>query len=70
MRRVHLIDVAPHSARYAELRIGGDPGAFAAGHRTHDEAAREVGELCGITVLDHVVVGAGGYVSLAERGWR
>jgi DNA repair protein RadC len=31
---------------------------------------REVGELCGITVLDHVVVGAGGYVSLAERGWR
>ena len=28
---------------------------------------REVGELCGIPVLDHVVVGAGGYVSLAER---
>jgi DNA repair protein RadC len=31
---------------------------------------REVGELCGITVLDHVIVAAGGYVSLAERGWR
>ncbi len=31
---------------------------------------REVGELCGIAVLDHVVVGFGGYVSLAERGWR
>jgi DNA repair protein RadC len=31
---------------------------------------REVGEMCGITVLDHVVVGASGYVSLAERGWR
>ena len=31
---------------------------------------REVGEMCGIPVLDHVVVGAGGYVSLAERGWR
>jgi DNA repair protein RadC len=31
---------------------------------------REVGEMCGITVLDHVVVGAGGYVSLAERNWR
>jgi DNA repair protein RadC len=30
---------------------------------------REVGELCGITVLDHVIVGAEGYTSLAERGW-
>ena len=31
---------------------------------------REVGDMCGIPVLDHVVVGSGGYVSLAERGWR
>ena len=31
---------------------------------------REVGEMCGIAVLDHVVVGASGYVSFAERGWR
>ena len=31
---------------------------------------REVGELCGIAVLDHVVVASSGYVSLAERGWR
>lgn len=30
---------------------------------------RQVGELCGINVLDHVVVGAEGFVSLAERGW-
>jgi DNA repair protein RadC len=30
---------------------------------------KEVGELCGITVLDHVVVAAEGYASLAERGW-
>ena len=30
---------------------------------------REVGELCGIAVLDHVVVAAGGFTSLAERGW-
>ena len=30
---------------------------------------KEVGELCGISVLDHVVVGAEGFVSLAERGW-
>lgn len=36
---------------------------------------REVGELCGIPVLDHVIVGggaggAGGFVSLASRDWR
>lgn len=30
---------------------------------------RQVGELCGIVVLDHVVVAADGYTSLAERGW-
>ncbi|HEX3694258.1 MAG TPA: DNA repair protein RadC [Polyangia bacterium] len=31
---------------------------------------REVGELCGITVLDHVIVGFEGFTSLADRGWR
>jgi DNA repair protein RadC len=31
---------------------------------------RETGELCGIPVLDHVVVSKGGYISLAERNWR
>lgn len=31
---------------------------------------REVGELCGIPVLDHVIVADGGYVSMAERRWR
>jgi DNA repair protein RadC len=31
---------------------------------------REVGELCGIPVLDHVIVSDGGYVSMAERRWR
>ena len=31
---------------------------------------REVGDLCGIPVLDHVVVGWDGYTSLAERNWR
>lgn len=30
---------------------------------------REVGTICGIAVLDHVVVASGGFVSLAERGW-
>jgi DNA repair protein RadC len=31
---------------------------------------REVGELCGIPVLDHVIVGWEGYTSLAERSWK
>jgi DNA repair protein RadC len=31
---------------------------------------REVGEVCGIPLLDHVVVAPNGYVSLAERNWR
>lgn len=31
---------------------------------------RDVGELCGISVLDHVVVGAEGFISLADRGWK
>jgi DNA repair protein RadC len=30
---------------------------------------REVGELCGIAVLDHVIVAAEGFTSLADRGW-
>lgn len=31
---------------------------------------REAGELLGITILDHVVVAAEGFVSLSERGWK
>jgi DNA repair protein RadC len=31
---------------------------------------REVGDLCGIPVLDHIIVGWEGYTSLAERNWR
>jgi DNA repair protein RadC len=30
---------------------------------------RQVGELCGIAVLDHVIVASDGFVSLASRGW-
>jgi DNA repair protein RadC len=30
--------------------------------------AVEAGELLGISVLDHLVVGAGRYLSMAERG--
>jgi DNA repair protein RadC len=31
---------------------------------------REVGELLGIALLDHVVVAAEGFISFAERNWR
>ena len=31
---------------------------------------REVGELCGTAILDHVVVGFDGYASLSDTGWR
>jgi DNA repair protein RadC len=30
---------------------------------------RQVGELLGIRVLDHVVIGSEGHVSIADRGW-
>ena len=30
---------------------------------------RQVGELIGIQVLDHLIVVAGGYVSFADKGW-
>jgi DNA repair protein RadC len=34
------------------------------------ERLRQAGELLGIRVLDHVVIGQGGYASLAEQdGW-
>jgi len=32
--------------------------------------AMKAGELLGIPVMDHLVVGAGRYHSMAERGWR
>ena len=31
---------------------------------------RQVGELVGIMLLDHVVVGGDGYTSIAKTGWR
>jgi DNA repair protein RadC len=31
---------------------------------------RQVGDICGIPLLDHLVVAVDGYISLAERNWR
>lgn len=30
---------------------------------------RQAGELMGVRVLDHIIIGSGSYVSLADRGW-
>jgi len=37
--------------------------------RTMTERLVKVGEVLGIKVLDHVIVGCNGFVSMAEKGW-
>jgi len=46
----------------------GDPTPSAEDRRTTDRL-RAAGELLGIPVLDHVVIGRGKYFSLADEGW-
>ncbi len=75
------VEVHPRDVFRALIKAGAAAVIFCHNHPSGDPAPsradieltvrlREVGEMCGIPVLDHVVVGAGGYVSLAERGWR
>jgi len=59
----------PITPRYLGLPITGDPSPSRADIELTTRL-REVGELCGIPVLDHVVVDTTGHVSLAERNWR
>jgi DNA repair protein RadC len=63
-----LIRAAAAAVIFCHNHPSGDPTPS---RQDFDLTARlkEVGHLCGITVLDHVVVGADGYISLAERGW-
>jgi DNA repair protein RadC len=63
-----LIRAAAAAVIFCHNHPSGDPTPS---RQDFDLTARlkEVGQLCGITVLDHVVVGADGYISLAERGW-
>jgi DNA repair protein RadC len=63
-----LIRAAAAAVIFCHNHPSGDPTPS---RQDFDLTARlkEVGALCGITVLDHVVVAADGYVSLAERGW-
>jgi DNA repair protein RadC len=75
------VEVHPRDVFRALIRAGAAAVIFAHNHPSGDPAPsrqdieltvrlREVGEMCGIPVLDHVIVGAAGYTSLAERGWR
>ncbi len=75
------VEVHPRDVFRALIKVGAAAVIFCHNHPSGDPAPsrqdveltvrlREVGEMCGIPVLDHVVVGAGGYASLAERGWR
>jgi DNA repair protein RadC len=75
------VEVHPRDVFRALIKAGAAAVIFSHNHPSGDPAPsradidltarlREVGEMCGIPVLDHVIVGAGGYVSLAERGWR
>ena len=75
------VEVHPRDVFRPLIRAGCAAVIFAHNHPSGDPSPsradieltgrlREVGDLCGIPVLDHVVVASEGYVSIAERGWR
>jgi DNA repair protein RadC len=75
------VEVHPRDAFRPLIRAGAAAAIFCHNHPSGDPTPsrsdielttrlREVGDICGISVLDHVVVGWEGYVSLAERNWR
>jgi DNA repair protein RadC len=74
------VEVHPRDVFRALIKVGASAVIFCHTHPSGDpepsrqdidltKRLREVGDLCGIALLDHVVVGASGYVSLCERGW-
>ena len=75
------VEVHPRDVFRALIKVGAAAVIFCHNHPSGDPEAsrgdveltarlRQVGDLCGIAVLDHVIVGAEGVVSLCERGWR
>lgn len=75
------VEVHPRDVFRPLIRAGAAAVIFCHNHPSGDPSPsrqdvdltarlREVGDLCGIDVLDHVVVAADGFVSLADRGWR
>jgi DNA repair protein RadC len=74
------VEVHPRDTFRELIRIGAAAVIFCHNHPSGDPTPsaqdieltrrlREVGELCGITVLDHVVVASSGFVGIADRGW-
>jgi DNA repair protein RadC len=75
------VEVHPRDVFRALIKVGASAVIFVHNHPSGlatpsaqdidlTKRLREVGELCGIVVLDHVVVATTGHVSLAERGWH
>ena len=74
------VEVHPRDVFRALIKAGAAAVIFCHNHPSGDPSPsrqdidlttrlRDVGETCGIAVLDHVVVAASGFVSLSERGW-
>lgn len=74
------VEVHPRDVFRPLIRGGAAAVVFCHNHPSGDPAPsrqdleltmrlRDVGDLCGIAVLDHVVVGADGYTSLAQDYW-
>ncbi|MCG5055590.1 MAG: DNA repair protein RadC [Myxococcales bacterium] len=63
-----LIRAAVASVIFCHNHPSGDPSPSRQDIELTDRL-RKVGELCGISVLDHVVVASEGFTSFAERGW-
>jgi DNA repair protein RadC len=74
------VDVHPRDVFRPLIRGGAAAVIFCHNHPSGDPSPsrqdldlttrlRDVGELCGITVLDHVVVGTDGFISLAQEYW-
>jgi DNA repair protein RadC len=74
------VEVHPRDAFRPLIRGGAAAVIFCHNHPSGDPSPsrqdleltarlREVGDLCGIAVLDHVIVGADGFTSLADEYW-
>jgi DNA repair protein RadC len=64
-----LIEVGAHAAIFVHNHPSGDPTPSRADLELTVRLLA-VGEICGIKVHDHVVIGADGYVSIASNEWR
>lgn len=65
-----LIQMGAAAVIFAHNHPSGDPCPSRADVELTERLRRVGDELCGIPVLDHIVIGREGYASLAERGWR